>query len=135
MNPQFVEMLEDALSRGFRVLVLTNAMKPMQRRKAGLLALRGRYGDALALRVSIDHHTPALHEEERGARSWRPAIEGLEWLAREGFALDVAGRSCWGEDEAAAREGYGRLFAERGIPVDAGDPARLVIFPEMDATL
>ena len=34
MNPDFLAMLEDALKRGFDVLVLTNAMKPMQRPKA-----------------------------------------------------------------------------------------------------
>jgi hypothetical protein len=39
----------------------------------------------------------------------------------------------WGEDEAAERAGYARLFAEHAIPVDADDPAALVLFPEMDA--
>ncbi|MGH7006549.1 MAG: radical SAM protein, partial [Alphaproteobacteria bacterium] len=39
MNPNIMAMLEDALARGFDVLVLTNAMKPMQRHKAPLLAL------------------------------------------------------------------------------------------------
>src|SRR5262249_17872313 len=33
LNPDFLCMLEDCLARGFRVLVLTNAMRPMQRRK------------------------------------------------------------------------------------------------------
>ena len=31
LNPDFLDMLEDALRRGFEVLVLTNAMQPMQR--------------------------------------------------------------------------------------------------------
>jgi hypothetical protein len=39
----------------------------------------------------------------------------------------------WGEDEAAERAGFARLFAEHAIPVDAGDSAALVLFPEMDA--
>ena len=134
MNPDMIAMLEDALGRGFRALVLTNAMKPMQRRKDALLRLRDRFGDALVLRVSLDHYSRALHEKERGAGSWAPALSGLDWLAREGFRIDVAGRSRWGEDEAAARAGYARLFAARGIPVDADDPARLVLFPELDAT-
>jgi hypothetical protein len=135
MNPDMIAMLEDALGRGFRALVLTNAMKPMQHRKDALLRLRDRFGDALVLRVSLDHYSRALHEKERGAGSWAPALAGLDWLAREGFRIDVAGRSRWGEDEAAARAGYARLFAARGIPVDADDPARLVLFPELDATL
>ena len=33
-------MLEDALARGFRVLVLTNAMKPISAHRAALLALQ-----------------------------------------------------------------------------------------------
>src|SRR5438477_807953 len=39
MNPDLLGMLEDCLDRGFRVLVLTNAMRPMQRHKAKLVAL------------------------------------------------------------------------------------------------
>jgi hypothetical protein len=135
MNPDFMTMLGDALGHGFRVLVLTNAMKPMHHRKAALLRLRDAYGEALVIRISVDHYTQALHEEERGPGPWVPTIAGLEWLAREGFALNVAGRDRWGEDEATARAGYARLFALHGIPVDAHDPSSLVIFPEMDATL
>ncbi|MFN0302336.1 MAG: radical SAM protein, partial [Burkholderiales bacterium] len=37
MNPEIVPMLESALARGFSVLVLTNAMKPLHRHKAALL--------------------------------------------------------------------------------------------------
>jgi len=39
----------------------------------------------------------------------------------------------WGESETSARQGFAELFAERGIALDADDPARLVLFPEMDA--
>src|SRR5579863_1626849 len=31
MNPQFLAMIEDSLSRGFQVLVLTNAMRAMMK--------------------------------------------------------------------------------------------------------
>ena len=34
MNPDIVRMIADSLGAGFRVLVLTNAMKPMQDRKS-----------------------------------------------------------------------------------------------------
>jgi hypothetical protein len=33
-------MLDDAMSRGFRTMVLTNAMKPMHKCKLALLRLR-----------------------------------------------------------------------------------------------
>jgi hypothetical protein len=126
-------MLEECLARSFRTLVLTNAMKPMQREKAKLDALRHRHGEKLVIRVSLDHFTPERHEEERGVGTFAPTLDGLVWLARQKFNIAVAGRTMWGEDEAAERAGYARLFAEHAIPVDASDPAALVLFPEMDA--
>jgi predicted phosphodiesterase/uncharacterized Fe-S cluster-containing radical SAM superfamily protein len=133
MNPDFLEMMEECLTRGFRVLVLTNAMRPMQRLEKPLLELQRRRGARLTVRVSLDHYTPALHEEERGPGTWQPTFEGLRWLAANGFSVAVAGRTLWGEPDAAMRQGFARLFAEHGIAIDADDPAALVIFPEMDA--
>ncbi len=89
--------------------------------------------DRLRIRVSLDHHSPAVHEAERGRRSWAPTIDGLVWLARNGFAMDVAGRRFSGEPEAELRAGFARLFAELDIAIDADDPVRLMLFPEMDA--
>jgi pyruvate-formate lyase-activating enzyme len=133
MNPWLPAMLDEALSRGYRVLVLTNAMKPMHKNKAALVSLRERYGDRLTLRVSIDHYGREVHERERGKRSWPPTIEGFKWLAENGFSLNVASRYLSGESEAALREGFARLFAELGVSLNADDPVALMIFPEMDA--
>lgn len=135
MNPDLPAMLEDVLSRGFKAMVLTNAMKPMLRMKSQLLGLLRRYGDNLTLRVSVDHYGQALHEAERGARSWKPTIEGLVWLAQEGFDVHVAGRRFSEESEEHVRAGYARLFTELGVPIDAGNPVTLVLFPEMDAAV
>lgn len=135
MNPSILALIGLALERGHRVLVLTNAMRPMMRHKAGLLALKERFGDRLVLRVSLDHHGEALHAAERGPRAWKPALDGLVWLAREGFAVRVAGRTCWGESEAELRAGFARLFASLGLALDAHDPRALLLFPEMNATL
>ena len=132
MNPEFPAMLEDSLARGFEALVLTNAMKPMRRHEGALLALRERFGSKLTLRVSLDHHTQAAHEAERGPGSWDAAIAGLQWLSANHFSLAVAGRMLPGESEADERAGYAALFEREGIAVDAGNPARLVLFPEMD---
>ena len=113
-------------------LVLTNAMKPLRKRRDSLLALQRHHGDRLTIRVSLDHYDPAVHEAERGRRSWAPTIDGLVWLARNGFAMDVAGRRFSGEPDDAIRAGFARLFAELDIPIDAHDPVHLVLFPEMD---
>jgi len=133
MNPEFLAMLDDTLSRGFDALVLTNAMKPMAKCKPALLRLNERHGDRLTIRVSIDHYGPAVHEQERGRRSWKPTIDGLCWLARNGFSLHVASRRLSGETEAEIRAGFAPLFAELGVAIDAADPVRLMVFPEMDA--
>jgi len=132
MNRDIIGMLEDVLSLGFRALVLTNAMAPLRKLRPRMLALRDAYRERLGIRVSLDHYTPAVHEAERGKRSWAPTIDGLLWLARNGFALDVAGRRFTGEPEVVLREGYARLFAALELPVDAFDPVRLMLFPEMD---
>jgi uncharacterized Fe-S cluster-containing radical SAM superfamily protein len=132
MNPQIVAMLDAVLSRDLDALVLTNAMKPLRKLRPEMLALRAAHGDRMTIRVSLDHYDPALHEQERGRRSWAPALDGLIWLARNGFRLDVAGRRFTGESEDALRDGFARLFAEHDIPIDAHDPVRLVLFPEME---
>lgn len=134
MNPDILVMLEACLTRGFRVLVLTNAMQPMRRPKVaqGLLNLHARFGEKLTLRVSLDHYTRALHETERGAGAWDAAIAGLRYLSEHGFRVHVAGRMCWNETEAEARAGYAWMFATLELNIGAHDPAQLVLFPEMD---
>jgi len=135
MNPELPAMLEEVLSRGFKAMVLTNAMKPMHKMKAALLALHRRHGMNITIRVSVDHYGPLLHERERGARSWEPTIDGLAWLASNGFDVHVAGRRFSDETEEAVRAGYARLFADLGVAIDAQNPGTLVLFPEMDPTV
>jgi len=133
MNRDLPAMLEDVLSRGLKAMVLTNAMKPMHKVKPALLGLLARHGRNLTIRVSLDHYEQTLHEKERGARSWKPTIDGLVWLAQSGFDVHVAGRRFSEETEAEVRAGYARLFAGLGITIDAASPASLVLFPEMDS--
>lgn len=134
LNPDILGMLGDALAAGHNVLVLTNAMQPMQRPKvkAGLLALKAAHGAKLTLRVSLDHHEQRLHEAERGSKTWAKALVGLDWLVANGFRIALAGRTCWQETEHQARDGYRRLVAERQWSVDVDDPNGLMLLPEMD---
>ena len=134
MNPDFLVMLQDALKRGFKALVLTNAMKPMMNHAKGLLALHQRYGAQLTIRVSLDHPDPAIHDAERGAGSFDRTLEGLRFLASHGFRLHIAGRAAFGAgQEAALRAEFAAVFAAHGIAVDAADPVALMLFPEMNA--
>lgn len=132
MNPAMLDILEDGLARGYEVLVLSNAMKPMWHRRAALVVLNQRFPGQLTIRVSVDHYRRELHEEERGPRSWQPTLDGLRWLCTNGFGVHVAGRTRWGDSEAELRRGFAALFAREGISVDADDRRALLLFPEMD---
>ncbi len=134
MNAALPAMARDALARGFEVLILTNAMRPMMRPKtqAALRALDADHPGRLTLRVSLDHYSAARHDAERGAAGFADTAKGLDWLAVNGFRVAIAGRLMWDEGESDARAGYARLFADRRWPVDADDPSALVLFPEMD---
>ncbi|WP_417518466.1 radical SAM protein [Minwuia sp.] len=133
MNPAFMTMLESSLKRGYRVLVLTNAMRPMMKCADALLALHRTYGGKLRIRVSIDHYSQQLHDLERGAKAFERMLPGLDWLAGHGFHLSIAGRTFWKETEPQLRDGFERFLKGRGIALDVTDPERLVLFPEMDA--
>jgi uncharacterized Fe-S cluster-containing radical SAM superfamily protein len=132
MNRDMIDILMLCLDRGFDVLMLTNAMRPMRRFEAQILALP--HPEKLTFRVSLDHYSQSVHEGERGPNSWDKAIDGLKWLASHSFAIAVAGRHLGDESDAVARAGYAALFAEHGLPIDASNPTALVLFPEMDAT-
>ena len=129
MNPDMIAIIRLCLERGFEVLVLSNAMRPMRRFEEQLLALENR--ERLTIRVSLDHYTKSVHEAERGL-SWDKAIDGLCWLSRNGFNIAVAGRHLETETDHDARVGFAGLFERLGLAIDANDPAQLVLFPEMD---
>lgn len=137
MNPEMIEITRASLERGYDVLILTNAMRPMMRKsmREGLLTLNAAYPGKLTLRISVDHWDKANHDLERGAGTFDKTIEGMKWLQENGFAMAVAGRTVWGESEADSRAGYGALYAEHGFDIDAQNPAQTVLFPEMDETV
>ncbi|MEQ9316285.1 MAG: radical SAM protein [Henriciella sp.] len=133
MCPDILAIMEAVLSRGHSLLLLTNAMRPMMRPRiqAGLLELKERFGEHMTLRVSMDHHSEAIHDLERGSGSFRAACEGLSWLSENGFNLALAGRQALVESEAEARAGYGALISELGLAINPADTKQLVLFPEM----
>lgn len=134
LNPDFPAMVELALKRGYRVLILTNAMRPMMRPKsqAALKRLWAAYPGKMVLRVSLDHYTAEVHDAERGPGAFADSLTGMRWLRDQGITMAVAGRGFTGEDDAAMRAGYAALFSAEGFDIDAADPSRCVLFPEMD---
>ncbi|KEJ88449.1 radical SAM protein [Sulfitobacter donghicola] len=137
MNPQMIDMTEAALERGYEVLILTNAMMPMMRKKSreGLLRLQAAYPDKITLRISVDHYSKELHDEERGKGAFDKTVTGMKWLSENGFTMAVAGRSVFGDSDADSRAGYATFFAENDFRIDAYNPAMTVLFPEMDETV
>jgi len=134
LNKEILIMSERALKENYKILILTNAMQPMQRPeiKKGLRQLHSMYGNMLKLRVSIDHYKMEKHDEVRGKGSFSKTIEGVKWLMQEGIKTSVAGRNIWNIEEKVSRKGYEQLFSEYNFKIDAYDKNQTVLFPEMD---
>ena len=132
LNSDLIPMLYLSLQKGFRALILTNAMRTMLSASKDLLDLKQQYPNHLKVRVSLDHYDETLHTKERGERSWKPALQGLRWLSDNEFDFSVAGRTYWGESESAMRAGYQTLFKKESINLNANKTSHLVLFPEMD---
>ena len=134
MNPEMNSMTRAALERGYDVLILTNAMRPMMRRsvRAGLLELVQEFGEKLTLRISVDHWSEEFHDKERGKGAFARTLEGMEWLRDNGIRMAVAGRTMWGESDAQSREGYRAFYEKHRFDIDAANPGMTVLFPEMD---
>jgi len=135
LNPDFLRILHLTLGKGFDVLVLTNGFRRIERYKNELLGLREQYGEKLQLRISLDHHSPAVHEKERGERTFEPTLKMAKWLFDQGFRLSIAGRAVETESESEALRGYQSLLKEHEIGLNADSSEHLVIFPEMDLDL
>ncbi|WP_420324947.1 radical SAM protein [Mameliella sp.] len=137
MNPQMLEMTRRSLARGYDVLILTNAMRPMMRPsvRQGLQALQAEYGDRLTLRISLDHWSARHHDAERGAGTFEKSLEGMRWLRDTGIRMAVAGRTMWDETEEQSRQGFDRLYRAEGFDINAHDPGMTVLFPEMDVNV
>lgn len=134
MNPEMCAMADAALDRGYEVLILTNAMRPMMRKtvRQDLLVLNEKHPGKMTLRISLDHHSADIHDTERGEGSYAKTLEGMAWLRDNGFQMAVAGRITFAESEAEARQGFADLFAAQGFDIDSANPGQTVLFPEMD---
>ena len=133
MNPDIITMLDSALTGDYSVLVLTNAMRPMQRPLPTLATLVSNHGHRLSVRVSLDHFTQIDHEAVRGAASWQPACAGVRALLDLGITPTIAARfDPTQNSETIMRAGFADCFAAQSWPIDAYDPAQLILFPELN---
>ncbi len=130
MNPHFSEVLELSLSHGYECLVLTNAMHPMMRRRESILNLHNLYGDKLKFRISLDHHTEEIHNQERGPQAWKIAMKGIKWLDEQNISWSIAGRSLTKESDETMIDNYRKALRHEGIESEHSKE-KFVIFAEM----
>ena len=135
MNPGFFDILDDTLSRGHDVLVLTNAMRPMQRSKAklaaGQVALR-RPAAAESFARSFYAGAPRGRARRRNVRSnpARSAVARAIRLQRLGGRADHVGRTAGGATRrlcppvCRARYSYRRERSRTACAVPGNGTAR-----------
>jgi sulfatase maturation enzyme AslB (radical SAM superfamily) len=129
MNKDILKMVDYALEKKFKVLILSNAMKPMLNKKEELLKLRH---PNLTIRVSIDHYNKTKHEEVRGKGTYEVMMKGLNWLSKNNFNFALATRLLWDESENNLRQNFQEFINTYQLNLDAFSKQQLVTFAEMD---
>jgi MoaA/NifB/PqqE/SkfB family radical SAM enzyme len=129
MNKDIMKMIDYSLNKNFKVLVLSNAMKPMLNRTKELIKLNH---SNLTIRVSIDHYEKEKHEEIRGKNTYDVMLQGLKWLNENNFNYTLATRLLWNEKEEDLRRNFGTFIKNNNLRLDTYSPKELVTFAEMD---
>jgi molybdenum cofactor biosynthesis enzyme MoaA len=129
MNKDIMKMIDYSLRKGLKVLVLSNAMKPMLNRIKELIKLNH---SNLTIRVSIDHYQKEKHEEIRGKNTYDVMLQGLKWLNENNFNYTLATRLLWDEKEEDLRKNFGAFIKNNNLRLDTNSPKQLVTFAEMD---
>ena len=129
MNKDIMKMIAYSLRKDLKVLVLSNAMKPMLNRSKELIKLNH---SNLTIRVSIDHYEKEKHEEIRGKNTYDVMLQGLKWLNENNFNYTLATRLLWNEKEEDLRRNFGTFIKNNNLRLDTYSPKELVTFAEMD---
>ena len=129
MNKDIMKMIDYSLRKDLKVLVLSNAMKPMLNRTKELIKLNH---SNLTIRVSIDHYEKEKHEEIRGKNTYDVMLQGLKWLNENNFNYTLATRLLWNEKEEDLRKNFGTFIKNNDLRLDTNSPKELVTFAEMD---
>lgn len=134
LNKQMLAIIELCLSEGFEVLVLSNAYKLIKRYGEQLQAFEQSYPNKLNIRVSLDHYTQNIHEQERGKNTFNSTLSNITGLLDLGLNVSIAGRSLLQETTEQALAGYNNLFVEKQIPLALELGKNIVVFPEMSTS-
>lgn len=134
LNKDILPILSLCLERGYKVLVLTNAYRAIDRYFDELIRLQSNYPEQLFLRVSLDHYTAEIHEQERGAKTFVRTLNTIKKLVDDGFNVSLAGRSLANESTNDALLGYQSTLESFKINLKVADGSNIVVFPEMSTT-
>ncbi|MCT4641623.1 MAG: radical SAM protein [Bacteriovoracaceae bacterium] len=131
INPDIIKIIDLILAKGYDLLILTNAYKVLERHMDNLLKINEVYTKKLNLRISLDHYTQKVHEEQRGQRTFDKTLEQIGQLVEKGFNISIAGRSLVDETIDDGLFGYKKLLKDHGIKFNLILGENMIIFPEM----
>ena len=134
LNKDMLPILEECLTRGFEVLVLTNAYRAIDKYFDALKRLNSVHPNKLHLRVSLDHYSANIHEQERGPKTFDRTLKTIKKLTDWGFDVSIAGRSLANESRADALLGYQSVLNNYEVNLKVADGNNIVIFPEMSTS-
>ena len=134
LNKDMLPILEECLTRGFEVLVLTNAYRAIDKYFDALKRLNSVHPNKLHLRVSLDHYSATIHEQERGPKTCDRTLKTIKKLTDWGFDVSIAGRSLANESRADALLGYQSVLNDYEVNLQVADGNNIVIFPEMSTS-
>ncbi len=134
LNKDMLPILQECLNRGFDVLVLTNAYRAIDKHFGELKRLNRAFPNKISLRVSLDHYTAEVHEEERGPKTFDRTLKTIKKLSDWSFDVSIAGRSLANESRTEALLGYQGILNQYDINLQVADGNNIVIFPEMSTS-
>lgn len=109
-----VRILEYALSLK-PCLILSNGTAPLLKRLHQLQLLK-QQAHPLFFRISIDYPDQQRHDSARGWGNFERALEGLQLLHEQGFAISIARQMDADEDATAVQEAYRLLLRKSRLP-------------------
>lgn len=111
-----VKILEYALNLK-PCMVITNGTAPLLKRLHQLQLLKQQQ-HPLSFCISLDHPDQALHDKDRGWGNFQRAVEGLQLLHAQGFAINIIRQIHKDEDTNVINEGYRTLLRKAHLPED-----------------
>ena len=131
LNPDIIDIIELILTYKLPLLILTNGTRLIRRFEKKLILLSQLHPDLLNFRISLDHFTKQVHDQERGKGNFNKVINTLKWMSENDFNFTVAGRSLVTDSIIDTRKKYLELFLKEDINLKT--PEEIIIFPEMNA--